>query len=119
MSGVRSLVHYPLDPAPSKLVSSSTPVLEILQVTVKEAATFDEVYQTVKPITDGWNKEGKKYATSPNMDEGARDQLILIVPWKNKDEHLAAAKQDYFAKAFDEAKTMFTIETYSHMNPVL
>lgn len=119
MASVRSLVHYPLDPPPSKLLSSSTPTLEILQTTVKEAATFDEVYDAVKPITDGWKKEGRKYTTSPNMDEGARDQLLFIVAWKNKQEHEQAMKQDYFAKALEAAKPMWTFETYSHINPIL
>lgn len=119
MADVRSLVHYPLEPPPSKLLSSSAPVLELLQVTVKEAATFEEVTDAVKPITDGWKKEGRKYAATPNCDEGARDQMAIVVAWKNKEEHIEATKKDYFAKALEVAQTMWTIETYSHLNPIL
>lgn len=119
MSGVRSLVHYPLDPSPSKILSSSAPVLELLQVTVKEAATFEEIDTAVKPIVESFKKEGRRYTTSPNMDEGARDQMVLLVAWKSKDEHLNAKKQDFFSKALGEAKTMWNIETYSHLNPIL
>lgn len=119
MSGVRSLVHYPLEPPPSKLLSSSAPVLELFQVTVKEAATFEEVQTAFKPVTEAWKKEGRKYAVSPNMDEGAKDQMVFVVAWQSKGEHFNAKKQDYFAKALHEAKTMYRIETYSHLNPIL
>lgn len=119
MVDVRSMVHYPLEPAPSKLLSKERPCLELLQITLKEAVTFDQNYESVKPITDGWKKEGRPYTTSPNMDEGAKDLCVFVVAWKSKDEHMQAIKQDYFDKALKEAKPMWNIETYSHLNPLL
>lgn len=119
ISDVRSLVHYPLEPPPSKLISKEAPCLELLQITLKEAVTFEQNYAIVKPIIDGWKKEGRKYATTPNIDEGATDLCAFVVAWKSKEEHEQALKQDYFDKALKEAKPMWNIETYSHLNPIL
>lgn len=119
MTDVRSLVHYPLNPPPSKILTKEAPTLELLQFTLKEAVTFDQNYEAVKPITDRWKKEGRKYTTSRNMDEGATDLCVFIVAWKSKEEHLEATKQDYFAKALKQAKPMWNIETYSHLNPII
>jgi hypothetical protein len=118
MQSLKSLVHYPLETPPSKLLTKNTPVLEVFQITLKEAVTFEQSYDACKPITDGWKKEGKPYATSPNMDEGATDQVLFLIPWSSVDEHKTALKQDYFAKALANAKTMWIIETYGHITPL-
>jgi hypothetical protein len=119
MSDVRSLVHYPLDPPPSKVLSKEAPTLELLQFTLKEAVTFDQNYEACKPITDGWKKDGTKFTTSPNIDEGATDLCVFVIAWKSKEEHLETMKKEYYAKALKAAQPMWNVETYTHLNPIL
>lgn len=118
MTQIDSLVHFNLNTYPSTLLSSSNPVLEILQASLKDGTSHEQNFANCQPIVDGWHREGRAYANGTAIDESAKSQFMFIVPWSSADEHWQSAKQEYFVKALDKAKPTWDIHLYSHVTPL-
>lgn len=110
--------HFSMNPCPADILSDTHPCLEVFSPVVKPGLAYQHLRDAMAPISDVWDKEGRRWLVADAIEPDAQGSVLYCIPWTSVEEHQEAQKNDYFKKGLEQGNAvMGSVRLFAHIHP--